>query len=282
MYAEEASISGVWQAAQLRGDLVENERQLAQLRINLAVLGDQLLLLAGESVFEVIDLAGEISLRVLDLGDVQADDALRRVGLDRQVFAEIYCESVIQRLEEVVELCRVAAEYAVESRGIHRKGSVILKLNAQRLEVNESVISSDGIGDVIQETGLQRAQRAVAGQGRTSVAGAVERELPVDRLDQSVVTGNEIGDSLCDGLGVVGYIELNLNIRRGASQVESYSRNGAGNRVAATADWHSIDAERSISSGNRFVKRQGGGVGADAEVSGGATVLADNRKSAAG
>ena len=83
--------------------------------INLTVLGDELLLLDAEPVFKVVDLPGQASLRVLNFTDVQADDALGRIGLNDEIFAEIYRESVTQRLEEVVEFCVMAAEHAVQS-----------------------------------------------------------------------------------------------------------------------------------------------------------------------
>src|SRR5262249_30923156 len=103
------------QASQLCRDLIKNERQLAKLCVNLAVFVYQLLLLAGEPVFKVIYLPSQVGLSVLNLGDIQADDALSRVGLNGQVFTEICRKAVTERLKEVVEFRGMAAKHAIQS-----------------------------------------------------------------------------------------------------------------------------------------------------------------------
>lgn len=83
---------------------------------------------------------------------------------------------------------------------VDRKRSVIVQVDAQRGQVDQSTIAGKRVGRVVEQTRLQRAQRAVAGEGPLRVGGRIHGELGVENSNHGVVGAHECIDC-CRGLG---------------------------------------------------------------------------------
>lgn len=137
---------------------------------------------------QIIDLAGEIFLRLVDAGQIESERTSARAVQAGDHVVEILRESRRGVLEEILHSGKVILQRGLQCTRIDAQRAVVVQVEAQAGEIYDAVVSGDGEGNGGQELRLGVAHAAIGGERTASGAIRIHVELHVDVVNRLMVS----------------------------------------------------------------------------------------------